>query len=109
MVVDYERAWTRLQAEIASKSQHGRADLLTTMATIAGESQVPEGEAARWLRLFGIDVSRAVRPQQSPDTGASSGADAVGSGIALDRATLAQQGGHDGAATSSRNGQAVAA
>lgn len=96
MVVDYERAWTRLQAEVAGKSQHGREGLLTSMATIAAECQVPEGEAARWLRLFGIDVSRVGRPQQSPDTGASSIGDDVADGTALDRATIGHEGGHDG-------------
>jgi hypothetical protein len=97
MVVDYERAWIRLSALVAGKSQHGREGLLRDMAKIADECQVPEGERERWLRLFGIDVSRTVRPQSIPDTGASSSRDdGVAGGTVSRPGHPSPQGGHDG-------------
>lgn len=102
MVVDYERAWTRLQAEIAGKTQHGREPLLTRMAEIAGDCQVPEGEPERWLRLYGVDVSRVARPPQPPDTGPSSNGDSVAAGMGAGPGHPSPQGGHDGHSNGSR-------
>lgn len=44
MLVDYEVAWLKLRAEIASKSSHGKRDLLVTMSEIEVASMVPEGQ-----------------------------------------------------------------
>lgn len=95
MVVDYERAWTRLQAIVASKTQHGREPLLTDMATIAAECQVPEGEPERWLRLYGVDVSRVARPVIR-DSRPSSDGDEVAAGMGEGPGHPSPQGGHDG-------------
>ena len=32
MIIDYERAWTDLKAQVLSKNSHGQRDLLTRMA-----------------------------------------------------------------------------
>lgn len=109
MVVDYERAWIRLTALVASKTQHGREPLLSDMANLAAECQVPEGEPERWLRLFGMDVSRTVRPPAIRDSGPSSDGDSVAGGTGTDPATLAHEGGHDGRTASSNGRQPVGA
>lgn len=44
MLVDFERAWLELKAEIVSKNSHGQRDLLSRMAQIEVASRVPEGE-----------------------------------------------------------------
>jgi hypothetical protein len=59
VVTDYERAWTMLGAFVASKTQHGREGMLTQMAEIARECEVPSGELSRLLRLYGVEVERA--------------------------------------------------
>jgi len=107
MVVDYERAWHRLQAVVAGKTQHGREPLLVDMARIAEECQVPEGERERWLRLFGVDVSRTVRPPQTPDTGPSSASDAVALGTGDGPGHPSPQGGHDGSSNGSHRREPV--
>lgn len=43
-MVDYEAAWLRLRAEIASKRSHGKKDLLVTMSEIEVDSMIPEGQ-----------------------------------------------------------------
>lgn len=96
MVVDYERAWTRLQAHVAGKTQHGREPLLTEMATIAAECQVPEGEPERWLRLYGVDVSRVARPHAIPDSGPSFDGDDVAGEKGVGPGHPSSQGEHDG-------------
>lgn len=94
MVTDYERAWSRLAEVVAAKTQHGREGLLTAMAEIAAECRVPEGEKARLLRLYGVEVDRlsTETDRDEPDhfeAGLASAAD-VGSPDIIDR------GGHDG-------------
>lgn len=59
VVVDYERAWTELQALIAEKPQHGREPTLVAMAEIAQRCRVPAGELSKLLRLYGVEVDRA--------------------------------------------------
>lgn len=44
MLVDHEVAWLKLKALIASKSSHGKKDLLVAMGEIEVESMVPEGQ-----------------------------------------------------------------
>lgn len=46
MLVDYEAAWLKLKAEIASKKSHGKRDLLVRMGEIEVDSMVPEGQEA---------------------------------------------------------------
>lgn len=60
MVTDYEAAWVALQAEVASKPQHGQRELLKRMAELAGEHRVVAGELPRVLRLYGVEVAHAV-------------------------------------------------
>jgi hypothetical protein len=43
-LVDYERAWLALKAEIAKKPSHGKRDLQATMVDIELGSLVPEGQ-----------------------------------------------------------------
>lgn len=59
MVTDYEAAWTEMAALVASKTQHGREGLLSSMAEIAARNRVPAGELSRLLRLYGVEVERA--------------------------------------------------
>lgn len=42
MIIDYERAWTDLKAQVLSKNSHGQRDLLTQMAQIEIACRVPE-------------------------------------------------------------------
>ena len=44
MLVDYERAWLELKANVLSKNSHGQRDLLATMAQAELDCRVPEGE-----------------------------------------------------------------
>lgn len=95
MVTDYERAWGRLAEVVAEKTQHGREGLLTAMAQIAAECRVPEGEKARLLRLYGVEVDRlsAETDRDEPDdfeAGLASAADVGLSGH------HGPNGGHDG-------------
>jgi hypothetical protein len=51
VVVDYERAFLRLKEFAASKKSFGREDLLTRMAELEVECEIPESEEgydARW-------------------------------------------------------------
>jgi hypothetical protein len=59
VVTDYEAAWVELMAHVASKTQHGRQDLLTKMAELAGEHRVAAGELSSVLRLYGVEVGRS--------------------------------------------------
>jgi hypothetical protein len=43
-VVDYERAWLALKAQIASKKSHGQRELFAAMGEIEVASMVPEGQ-----------------------------------------------------------------
>jgi hypothetical protein len=42
VIIDYERAWTDLKAQVLSKKSHGQRDLLTHMAQIEIDCRVPE-------------------------------------------------------------------
>lgn len=44
MVVDYEKAWVALKAEVVRKRSHGSRDLALLMAEIEVECRVPEGQ-----------------------------------------------------------------
>lgn len=50
MIIDYERAWTDLKAQVLSKNSHGQRDLLTRMVQIEIDCRVPEE-----LRAFDPD------------------------------------------------------
>jgi hypothetical protein len=97
VVTDYERAWVRLQAFVAGKTQHGREGLLAEMAEIAADCQVPAGELARLLRLYGVEVARAERLTAETDR-AESGAfsDGLVSSGDPELAGHHRPGGHDG-------------
>lgn len=101
MVVDYEKAWIRLQAEIAGKSQHGREGLLRAMAQIAAECRVPEGEKARLLRLYGVEVDRlsAETDRDEPDDFEAGLASAADVGLPGHHGP---NGGHDGGCSNGR-------
>lgn len=43
-VVDHERAWLALKKVVTSKPSHGQRDLLSEMARIEIECEVPEGQ-----------------------------------------------------------------
>lgn len=43
-VVDHERGWLALKKYVASKSSHGKRDLLEEMTRIEIECEVPEGQ-----------------------------------------------------------------
>jgi hypothetical protein len=44
-VVNYERAWLRLKAEVLEKRSHGSAGLIELMAKLEVENTIPEGPA----------------------------------------------------------------
>lgn len=44
MYVDHELAWLKLKVLIASKSSHGKRDLVTAMNEIEIDCMVPEGQ-----------------------------------------------------------------
>jgi len=71
--VDYEAAWTALQAEVASKPGHGRAPLLTRMAELAAEHTIPEGLMERAARIFGLSFLSEIARSQKPETEAAGG------------------------------------
>jgi hypothetical protein len=97
MVVDYERAWTELQAFVAGKTQHGREGLLTRMAQIAGECRVPSGELASMLRLYGVEVERARAIAAESDRSEPGAFDSGMSSLAdRELAGHHDRGGHDG-------------
>lgn len=103
MVIDYEAAWVRLQALIASKSQHGREATLTAMATIANESRVGAGELSRLLRLYGVEVERISTETDRAELGPFDG----GLSSPADRELAGHHGpgGHDGSGnTAGHNG-----
>jgi hypothetical protein len=43
-LVDYERAWLAMKAEVAKKPSHGKRDLQAAMVEIELGSLVPEGQ-----------------------------------------------------------------
>lgn len=43
-VVDHERAWLAFKKVVTSKASHGQRDLLSEMARIEIECEVPEGQ-----------------------------------------------------------------
>lgn len=97
MVTDYERAWIRLQAFIAGKTQHGREGLLAEMAAIAADCQVPAGELARLLRLYGVEVERARAIEAETDrTEDGTFAGGLASSSDPELAGHHRPGGHDG-------------
>ena len=59
MIIDYERAWTDLKAQVLSKKSHGQRDLLTHMAQIEIDCRVPEE-----LRAF---LAQSFAKWQLPD------------------------------------------
>lgn len=70
MVTDYEAAWIELQKHVASKTQHGRSELLVEMAEMAARHRVPAGDVSRLLRLHGVEVGLrdAASAITEPDT-----------------------------------------
>jgi hypothetical protein len=90
--VDYEAAWTALQAHAASKTSHGREDLLVTMAKLADEHRVPEDLLERAARILGgpIRITTAEAQPSSP------GDRPIDARMAEEPPPTDDQGGHDG-------------
>lgn len=103
--VDYELAWHRLGEYVASKTQHGREGLLVEMQKIAAECRMPEGELARLLRLYGVEVSSTRQPRDD-DEGFEGGFDSRSDHDIPDHH---DRGGHDGSSSSSTRREHVRA
>jgi hypothetical protein len=102
MVTDYEAAWIELMAHVASKTQHGRQDLLTKMAELAGEHRVAAGELSQMLRLYGVEVGRSRSGSADTQRFEEERIDAgFASAPVADSPRIIDRGGHDGNAGSS--------
>lgn len=90
--VDYEAAWTQLQAYAASKTSHGQTDLLVKMAQLADEHRIPEDLLERAARIVGgpIRIQNAEAQPSSPDD------PSIGGRMAEEPPPTDDQGGHDG-------------
>jgi hypothetical protein len=101
--VDYEAAWTELQAYAASKTSHGVTDLLVKMAELADEHRVPEDLLEKAARLVGGPV-QITRPEAQP---ASPVDPRIGERMAEEPPATDDQGGHDGGKCRRRRGEPV--
>jgi hypothetical protein len=101
--VDYELAFHRLGEYVASKTQHGREGLLVEMQKIAAECRIPEGDLARLLRLYGVEVNSAHNPRDEDDPSA---ADSIRAGTPPSP-DIIDRGGHDGSSNRSTEAAAV--
>jgi hypothetical protein len=100
--VDYEAAWTDLQEHAASKTSHGREDLLVTMATIAAEHRIPEDLLEKAARVAGgVPITRA---EASPSSTADHQIDERMDG---GPPPTDDPGGHDGRFSRGRAGEPV--
>lgn len=90
--VDYEAAWTDLLAYAASKTSHGREDLLVKMANLADEHRVPEDLLERAARIIGGPI-RVTQAEAQP---ASPGDQSIDERMAEEPPPTDDQGGHDG-------------
>lgn len=99
--VDYEAAWTELQAFAASKTSHGQTDLLVKMAQLAEEHRVPEDLLEKAARLVGgpVQINRSEAQPASP------GDRSIDEGMAEEPPTTDGQGGHDGGKCSRGSGR----
>jgi methylmalonyl-CoA mutase cobalamin-binding subunit len=106
VVTDHEAVVVELAAFIATKPQHGRADLLTKIAELQDAHRVPAGELSRLLRLYGVEVERA-RSMVAQDESRFE-AERIAAGIpSVGVGGLAghhRPGGHDGNADGSSSG-----
>jgi hypothetical protein len=89
--VDYESAWVELMAYVASKTGHGRDDLLTEMAQIAKRHHVREDLLQQALRLYGGSLTI----QTIPETDASGADRALTAAAKLPDHGPSSEGGHD--------------
>lgn len=98
-ITDYEAAWVRLAAYVASKSQHGRQDLLVTMAELAEEERLPAGELDRLFRLHGVELARARATHQEIPGEAATFDGGTPSPADPDLPGHHDRGGHDGSSS----------
>lgn len=96
--VDYESAWTEFQAFVASKTSHGRGDLLVKMAELAEEHQIPEDLLEKAARIAGGPV-HVHSPEARP---ALPGDPRIDERMADEPPATDDQGGHDGRAEKDR-------
>jgi hypothetical protein len=99
--VDYEAAWTELQAYAASKTSHGRADLLVKMAEVADEHRIPEDLLEKAARIVGGPIQIKSPEAQS----ASLGDRRIEEGMTEEPPATDDQGGHDGGKCSRGRGR----
>lgn len=99
--VDYEAAWTELVAYLASKTSHGRSDVLVRAAEIAEEHQVPEDLLEKAARLVGGPI-QINRPEARP---ASPGDQRIDERMDEESPATDDQGGHDGGKCSRGRGR----
>lgn len=92
--VDHEAAWTDLNAYVATKTSHGREDLLVKMAELAGEHQVPEDLLERAARIVGAPI-QITRTEAQP---ASTVDPPIAERMAEEPPSTDDLGGHDGRA-----------
>lgn len=97
--VDYEAAWTELQAFAASKTSHGQTDLLVKMAQLADEHRVPEDLLEKAARLGPVIIQRPEAQPSSPDD------PRIAERMAEEPPATDDQGGHDGRAASRGRGR----
>ncbi|MGH2939444.1 MAG: hypothetical protein ACRDPE_15155 [Solirubrobacterales bacterium] len=90
--VDYEAAWTALQAYAASQTSHGQKDLLVKMAQLADEHRIPEDLLERAARIVGGPILITTAEGQP----ASPGDSRIDERMADDPPPTYDQGGHDG-------------
>lgn len=99
--VDYEAAYTELVAYLASKTSHGRSDLLVKAAELAEKHQVPEDLLEKAARLVGGPI-HVNSPEARP---ASPGDRRIDERMDEKSPATDDRGGHDGSRRSRGRGR----